>query len=215
MNFLSALAQHGGSLVSEDGTTITVNSEAGITALQQAYDLVYEYHVAPVPAGFDSWQGFANGTVAVLPTGSWFRNFAATTEINSRAWPQVQWGPQPATWFGVHTWMVPASLEGEKLEAVETLIQWVSENQVAWAASGQVPARLSAQAELDAENYPSNILLGETFSAYGVLDYPSTAIQEMYAALDPELSAALNDIKTVEQALNDAAQRMQQVLDRS
>src|SRR5690606_6057261 len=48
VNFLSALAQHGGSLVSEDGSTITVNSEAGITALQQAYDLVHVYHVAPV-----------------------------------------------------------------------------------------------------------------------------------------------------------------------
>lgn len=215
VNFLSALAQHGGSLVSEDGTTVTVNSEAGITALQQAYDLVYEYNVSPVPAGFDSWQGFANGTVSVLPTGTWFRNFAATTEINSQAWPQVQFGPEPGTWFGVHTWMVPVGLEGEELEAVETLIQWVSENQVAWAASGQVPARLSAQAQLDAESYSSNITLGETFTEYGVLDYDSSVIQEMYAALDPELSNALNDIKTVEEALNDAADRMQQVLDRA
>jgi multiple sugar transport system substrate-binding protein len=131
------------------------------------------------------------------------------------AWPNVQFGPQPAAWFGVHTFMLPVGLEGEKLDAVQTLIQWVSENQVAWAASGQVPARLSAQAALDPANYPSNIVLGETFSAYGILDYPSIAIQEMYAALDPELDAALNGLKTVEQALNDAAQRMQQVLDRA
>lgn len=215
VNFLSALAQHGGSLVSEDGSTITVNSEAGITALQQAVDLVYEYHVSPPAAGFDTWQGFASGTVAVLPTGTWFRNFAATTEINSAAWPQVQFGAQPATWFGAHTFMVPVGLEGEKLEAVQTLIQWISEHQVDWAASGQVPARLSAQAALDPENYPTNILLGETFTSYGILDYPSVAIQEIYAALDPELSAALNGLKTPEEALNDAAERMQQVLDRA
>jgi hypothetical protein len=37
----------------------------------------------------------------------------------------------------------------------------------------------------------------------------------MYAALDPELDAAHNNLKTVEQALNDAADRMQQVLDRT
>jgi ABC-type glycerol-3-phosphate transport system substrate-binding protein len=37
----------------------------------------------------------------------------------------------------------------------------------------------------------------------------------MYAALDPELSEALNGLKTAEQALNDAAERMQQVLDRA
>lgn len=215
VNFLSAIAQHGGGLVSEDGTTVTVNSEAGITALQQAIDLVYTYNVSPPAAGFDTWQGFANGSVAILPTGTWFRNFAATTEINSMAWPQVQFGEQPATWFGAHTWMVPAGLSGQELQAVETLIQWVSENQVAWAASGQVPARISAQEQLDADNYPSNIILGQTFTEYGVRDIDSTATQELYAALDPELSAALNGLKTAEEALNDAAERMQQVLDRA
>ena len=216
VNFLATLAQHGGSLVSEDGSTITVNSEAGITALQQTYDLVHTYHVSPPPAGFDTWQGFAGGTVAVLPTGTWFRNFANdSAEFNWAAWPNVQFGAEPAAWFGAHTWMVPLNLEGEQLEAVETLIQWVSENQVAWAASGQVPARISAQAALDPVNYPTNIILGQTFTDYGILDYPSTAIQEMYAALDPELDAALNDLKTPEQALNDAAERMQQVLDRA
>lgn len=216
VNFLSALTQLGGSMVSEDGTTITVNSPEGIQALQQAVDLVHTYHVSPAPAGFDTWQGFAGGTVAVLPTGTWFRNFAVDqTDINGAAWPQVQFGPEPATWFGVHTFMIPVNAEGEKLDAAETLIQWVSENQVAWAASGQVPARLSAQAALDSENYPSNILLGQTFSEYGVLDFQSVAVQELYAALDPELDAALNNLKTSEQALNDAAQRMQQVLDRA
>jgi len=95
------------------------------------------------------------------------------------------------------------------------LIQWVSENQKGWAASGQVPARLSVQAELDPATYPSNITLGKGMAEYGVLDYGSTAIQEMYAALDPELSAALNNQKTAQQALDDAASRMQQALDRA
>jgi ABC-type glycerol-3-phosphate transport system substrate-binding protein len=216
VNFLAALAQQGGSLVSEDGTTITVNSPEGVTALQQAYDLVHTYHVAAPPAGYNSWNSFGAGTLAVLPTGTWFRNQAETfSDINSQALAAPQFGPEPATWFGTHTFMVPATLEGEKLEAVQTLIQWVSENQVLWAASGQVPARISAQEALDPENYPSNILLGQSFTDYGIQDFPSTAIQEMYAALDPELSAALNNLKTVEQALNDAAERMQQALDRA
>lgn len=216
VNFLAAIEQHGGSLVSEDGSTVAVNSEAGMTALQQAVDLVYEYNVSAPPAGYDAWQSFSGGTLAVLPTGTWFRNFAEDqTDINGMAWPNVQFGEQPATWFGAHTWMVPVGLEGAELEAVQTLIQWVTENQVMWASSGQVPASLSAQAALDADNYPSNILLGQTFSEYGILDYQSTAIQEMYSALDPELDAALNGLKSVEDALNDAASRMQQVLDRT
>jgi ABC-type glycerol-3-phosphate transport system substrate-binding protein len=215
-NFLSALYQLGGQFVSDDGSTIMVNSEEGIQALQQSVDLVFKYHVSPPPAGFDTWQSFSGGTVAVIPTGTWFRNFAVEqTEINSQAWPQFQFGPEPATYLGIHTFMVPVGAEGAQLEAVQTLIQWVADHEVDWAGSGQVPARLSAQAALDPVNYPSNILLGQTMSEYGFLDYAHVAIQEMYAALDPELSEALNGLKTPEQALNDAAERMQQVLDRN
>ncbi len=216
VDFLALLVQSGGSFVSADGKTVTVNSDAGVAALQWYVDLVYKYHVSPPQAGFDTWQGFGAGTVAVLPTGSWFRNQAATfSDIPSEAWPQLQFGDKPATWFGAHTWMVPATEEGDKLTAVQTLIEWVSNNQKEWAASGQVPARLSVQKELDPVNYPSNILFGKGFSEYGVLDYASTATQEMYDALNPELSAALNGQKTAKQALDDAAARMQQALDRA
>jgi ABC-type glycerol-3-phosphate transport system substrate-binding protein len=214
--WFAGLYQNGGTFASEDGKTITVNSEAGVKSLQMLIDLVYKYHVSPPEAGFDTWQGFGAGTVAVLPTGTWFRNQAATfSDIDSEAWPNFQFGEKPATYVGIHTWMVPASLEGEKLTAVETLVKWVSENQVGWAASGQVPARLSAQAKLDPANYPSNIILGKSMAEYGVLDYGSTAIQEMYAALDPEISAALNGQKEAKQALDDAAARMQAALDRA
>ena len=216
VDFLALLVQNGGSFASADGKTVTVNSDAGVTALQQYIDLVYKYHVSPPQAGFDTWQGFGAGQVAILPTGSWFRNQAATfTDIDSQPWSQIQFGSKPATWFGAHTWMVPDSEEGDKLTAVQTLIQWVSENQKGWAASGQVPARLSVQKELDPASYPSNILFGKGFSGYGVLDFQSTAIQEMYAALDPELNAALNNQKTAKQALDDATARMQQALDRA
>lgn len=216
INWQSVLYQYGGSLLSEDGTTVTVNSEAGVTALQNFIDMQDVYHVSAPPAGFDSWASFAGGTVAVLPTGSWFRNYAVDqTDIDSSAWPQLQFGEQPATWFGAHTFMVPVGLEGEKLDAVQTLIQWVSDHQVDWAASGQVPARISAQEALDAENYPSNILLGQTFTEYGIIDPQNIAIQELYAALDPEIDAALNGQKTAQQALDDAAARMQQALDRA
>ncbi len=213
--YLAHLAQHGGSLVSEDGTTITVNSEAGMAALQNSVDLVHKYHVSPVPAGFNAWEGYANGSVSVLPAGTWFLNFSRTIDVNSKAIAFNQFGAEPAAWFGMHTFFVPAILEGEKLEAVETLLQWISANQGHWALSGQVPALLSVQASLDPENFPSNIVLGASFADHGVLDFSSTVTAELYrVGLEPELNAALNGQKTVEQALNDAAERMQAILDR-
>ncbi len=215
VNFMAALAQNGGSFLSEDGTTITVNSEAGIAALQQLVDLVYTYHVSPPAAGFDTWQGFGAGMVAILPTGTWYRNQSLLqTDIPSMAWPNFQFGAQPATWFGAHTFMIPATTEGAQLDAVQRMIQWVSENQVTWASSGQVPARLSAQAALDPEVYPSNILLGGTFSAYGIQDPQTTVTQELLTLLDVGLQEALNGIKPADQALNDAAVLMQEALDR-
>jgi ABC-type glycerol-3-phosphate transport system substrate-binding protein len=215
VNFMAALYQNGGSFLSEDGSTITVNSEAGITALQQLVDLVYTYHVSPPAAGFDTWQGFGAGTVAVLPTGTWYRNQSLLqTDIASMAWPNFQFGETPATWFGAHTFMIPASTEGEKLDAVLRMIQWVSENQVIWASSGQVPARLSAQAALDPETYPSNILLGQNFAQYGIQDPATTVTQELLTLLDVGLQEALNGIKPADQALNDAAALMQEALNR-
>jgi len=114
VNFLGALAGHGGSMVSEDGKTITVNSEAGIAALQQTWDLVHTYHVSPPPAGYDSWAAYGAGTLATIPTGTWFRNFAETTGQPGAAWPQVVYGDSPATWFGAYTWMVPVALDNSR-----------------------------------------------------------------------------------------------------
>jgi ABC-type glycerol-3-phosphate transport system substrate-binding protein len=215
-DFLSYMWGNGGSMVSEDGTQVLVNSPEAVEALQRMYDLIYTYHVAPVPAGFDSWQSYSAGILAVLPTGTWFRNFAAEqTDINWQAWPVLPIGDQRAAWIGSHVFVVPNTTTGEKLEAVSTMLQWVTDHQVDWAASGQVPARISSQEALDPENYPSNILLGQTFQEYGQLEPQCIVILEIEDALNPELSAALNDQKSPQQALDDAAARIQAVLDRT
>lgn len=215
VDWFQYMTGNGGQMISDDGTTSLVNSPEAVAALQRMYDLTYTYHVAPPPAGFDSWQGFATGAVSVLPTGTWFRNFAVDqTDINSAAWPVLPIGDERAAWFGAHTFMVPNTTTDAQLEAVQRLINWVSDHQVDWAASGQVPARISAQAALDPENYPSNILIGQTFQEYGVMEPASTAILELQQAIDPEILAALNGQKSPQQALDDAAARQQQVLDR-
>jgi ABC-type glycerol-3-phosphate transport system substrate-binding protein len=207
---------YGGALTSDDVKTATVNSQAGIDALQAMHDLIYKYNVMPAPAGFDGWQSWAGGKVAVLPTGTWFLNFAtAQKDIKSKAWPMIVLGPKPATWFGAHTFALPATLEGEKLEAAKKMLLWVTDRQQDWAASGQPPARISVQEKLDPAKYPSNVLIGKTFREYGFMDPRTTAWQEVRAALEPELSAALNNQKPVKQALDDANARIQAILDRA
>jgi ABC-type glycerol-3-phosphate transport system substrate-binding protein len=215
-DFFQYLTGMGGTLISEDGETATINSEAGVTALQRMHDLIYKYHVSPPPAGFDSWASYGAGILAVIPTGSWFLNNAnMQTDIQGQPWPVLPVGDNRAAWFGAHTFLVPNTTEGTQLEGVKRLIEWVTEHQVDWAASGQVPARISAQNALDPALYSSNILFGQSFQEYGVMEPNSIVLLELQAAIDPELNAALNNQKTPQQALDDAAARMQQILDRN
>jgi len=216
VDFESYLWGNGGSIISDDGKTATINSDAGVKALQTMYDLVYKYHVAPVPAGFDTWQSFAGGKVALLPTGTWFRNFAADQkDLKWTTWPTMPLGDKPAAWFGAHAFMIPAGASGAKLDAAKKLVLWVAEHQKDWAASGQVPSRLSAQKALDPATYPSNIYIGKTFTQFGHMEVRSPVLLELQDAIAPELDAALNNQKPVKQALDDAAKRMQGILDRA
>ncbi len=216
VTFLSLLYQNGGSYIPEGSNSVDINSEAGITALQQMYDLIHTYHVAPQPAGFDSWPSFAAGKVAMMFEGSWFRNFLVldNPEIEFTTWPLPQLGENPAAWMSAHVFYIPATTTGDRLAAVQTYIKWISDNNVLWAESGQIPARLSAQEQLDPGTYPSNIVYADAFNAFGHFDPLTPAIVEMNQALDPELDAVLNGQKSVEEALNAAAERMNAVLAR-
>ncbi|MBN2471682.1 MAG: extracellular solute-binding protein [Anaerolineae bacterium] len=214
--FYNALGGFGGTLLSEDGLTVTVNSEEGMQALQNLYDLIYVHHVAPVPAGFDTWLAFGAGQLAILPTGGWFLNQSISyTDINSQAWPVPPYSDNRGAWLNSHAFMVPVQTSGEKLEAVQRLIFYLVDNQLDWAATGQTPSRFSAREALDPEVYGATILAGEGFAEYGVVGPKTTVLQELAVALDAEINAALNDLKPVEQALNDAAERMQGILDRA
>jgi len=216
VTFLALLYQNGGTLVDENGK-VGVNSEAGMKALQTMHDLIFKYHVAPKPAGFDSWQSFAGGRLAIMSEGSWTRNFLVLDNptVKYTVWPMVQLGDNPGTWMSAHVFYVPASTSGDKLVAVQKYIKWISDHNIMWADSGQIPARLSAQKALDPAVYPSNVVFAEAFNKFGHFDVQTPAIIELTSALDPELDAVLNGQKTVEEGLNSAAERMQAVLDRS
>lgn len=216
VTFLTLLYQNGGQLVPEGSNTVDINSQAGIDALQMMYDLIYTYHVAPPPAGFDNWQSFAAGRLAMIPEGSWFRNFLVldNPDLSYTVWPMPQLGTQPATWMSAHVFYIPSTTTGDKLAAVQNYIKWMSDHNIMWAESGQIPARLSSQAELDPETYPSNIVYAQAFNEFGHFDPLLPAIVEMNNALDPELDAVLNGLKSVEDGLNAAAERMNAILAR-
>ncbi len=211
---LSTLWQFGGDWTDRQGKA-TLNSEAGIQAVQFWYDLIYKEHVAPQPAGFDSWQSFAGGQLAMMPEGSWLLNFANENGVNWGVCPFPKIGNEQVTWISSHVIYTPKTLSDEKLDAARQLIAYLSDSGLFWATSGQPPARKSQLEALTLEEYPSAKVLGESFLSFGRYDYAHECIQEVIdSAYMPELDAIFNNVKSVEQGLDDANSRIQDILDR-
>lgn len=213
VTFLSALYQYGGDWTDGQGKA-TLNSDAAVQAASFWNDLIYKEHVAPQPAGFDTWQSFAGGTLAMLSEGSWMLNFNNDNGINWGVCPFPQIGDQPAVWTSSHVMYTPTTLEGEKLEAAKKLIAYISDHGLVWATSGQPPARTSQQEAMTSDEFPSATVLGESFREFGRYDTAHECIQEVILAYEPELDAIYNNVKTLEQGLNDANSRVQDILDR-
>lgn len=205
--------QFGGDWTDGEGNA-TINQEAAVKGIEFWYDLIYEEHVAPLPGGFDSAQSFAAGTLAMMPDGSWFLNFAEEHCGNYAVWPYPRLGDSQETLAASHVMYMPASLGGEKAEAVKLLIEYLSNDGLTWATSGMPPARISQMRALDPEEYYATKVFADSLMANG--RYPTTheAITEIEAAYVTETDAALNDVKPLGEAMNDANEQIQSILDR-
>ncbi len=212
---LSTMWQFGGDWSDRQGKA-TMNSPESTKAVQYWYDMIYKEHVAPAPAGFDGWQSFAGGQLAMTPEGTWMLNFNNDNNVNWGACPLPQFGDQqPATWTSSHVIYTPTTLEGEELEAAKKLIAFLSDQGLLWATSGQPPARKSLLEAMTMEDLPSAKVLGESFFEFGQYDYAHECISEIIdTAYMPELDSIFNDLKPVDEGLNDANDRIQDILDR-
>jgi multiple sugar transport system substrate-binding protein len=210
--------QNGGQIISDDGKTAVINSPENVRAFQSYLDLIYKYHVSPPQApfvGFNPWTAYAGGQLAVVGSGTWFLNFANSNQWKYHAWPMLQLGDHPGVMFGAHSMQIPAGLSGDKLDAVKSILVWLSNHDDLWASSGQVPARTSIRDALDPAKYQTNMILGQQFAASGHMEAQSPAELEIVNAEDPDLSAAWVGQMTAQEALDDANQKIQQILDRT
>lgn len=141
-------------------------------------------------------------------------NFNEEAGLNWGACPFPQIGDEPAVWTSSHVIYTPTTLEGEKLDAAKRLISYLSDQGLVWATSGQPPARISQQEAMTPDEFPSATVFGQSFREFGRYDMAHPCIQEVIAAYEPELDAIYNDVKSVEQGLEDANNRVQNILDR-
>lgn len=210
--YQSVLWQFGGDVF--DGSTATIDSPEALAALNYLNDLIYTHHVSPPSAGFDALQAFGAGQLAILPYGTWGLNFMKESEINWDVWPMIQMGSEPAARMSSHVLHIPATLEGDNLAAAKRLVNYLSDNGLTWASSGQVPARVSVQEQLDPEADRAVLVFADSFNSQGRLETPHALKQEIAAAWEPEVDGVWNQVSAPADALGVSNQRVQEVLDR-
>lgn len=209
--FYKVAAQYGGSLLNEDGTAFTINSDANVKAAQMMVDRVLVSNVQPTEVqmgGMGDWDLFMSGRLGMIPTGIWaFSSFADGCDF---AWDiTVEPGAeQKATAFFSNACVINA--DSPNKEAAATWITWLCSSDAA------AKLRIDSGWDLPAINdetalapYLEQTPPDNRQAVFDSLDYlvlPPTI--EDYALMSDiigqKLSAAAAGSMTVQQALDEA-----------
>ncbi|WP_299556061.1 extracellular solute-binding protein [uncultured Tateyamaria sp.] len=220
--FYELVVAEGGLYVDEDFKPV-FNSEAGQRALQWFVDL---YQAQAVPAGTLSYvwdelgQGFASGTVALnldWPGWAGFFNDPTSSKVAGNVGLIVQ--PKGSVahtgWSGHHGFSVTNKCPSP--DAAVSLVRFLTgeESQLAESSGGSLPTRSAV--------WDANIASAEGFRAEALAvfaegathAFPVPPIAEWAESTNlvfPELQAAIVGDKTIKQALDDAADAVDELM---
>ena len=227
--FYEMLVAEGGQYLGENNEP-TFNSEAGQRALQWFVDL---YKAKAVPAGTTSYvwddlgQGFASGTVALnldWPGWAGFFNDPAASKAAGNVGVAVQpMGSVKRTgWSGHHGFSVTKDCVNK--DAAVSLISFLTseESQLAESAGGSLPTRTAVwEANLAAAKNGDDAFRFESLTAFAEGAKHSFAVPSIPEWIEttnivfPELQAAILGDKTVKEALDSAAEEVDELMQES
>nr|WP_205835744.1 extracellular solute-binding protein [Niallia circulans] len=174
-NFLSLYAQNGGELT-EDGIQPTLVNQAA----KDTFNLWRDYVKAGYTTkdGEDPTQMFLTGKVVFLPEGIWMQNQIKESKVN---WgltnaPQLSDDLSKAVnWSSSHQFVMlkDDSRSDEKEKGVVEFLDWVRDNSMEWAKSGQNPATLSLLENEEYKAMPQSFFLAtpEQQATLKIFDY--------------------------------------------
>ncbi|MEZ4716542.1 MAG: extracellular solute-binding protein [Caldilineaceae bacterium] len=213
----TTLWQFGGGVISDDGTTATLDSPESIAAVQFWHDLMYKYYVAPPAIPGKMWAGdlYKNNRLVFMWEGTWTGGFmrdnpdvAALTKtafINSLAPDGNQ-----AVKFDSHIMSIPTGVDEAGIEKAKQLMTFLVKNGAYWATSGQVPALKSVQQLDEVQSIPSVAMAAKEFNEIGRTDLSHKAFIEIQTAWETAVGNALaspdSDVAAALQAGNEQIQ---------
>ncbi len=224
--FYEMVVAEGGNYLDENKKPI-FNSDAGQRALQWFVDL---YEAKAVPAGTTSYvwddlgQGFASGTVALnldWPGWAGFFNDPESSKAAGNVGVAVQpMGSATRTgWSGHHGFSVTSDCANK--DAAVSLVQFLTseESQLAESAGGSLPTRTAVwEANVAAAQAGDDAFRAEALAAfaegakYAFAVPPIPEWGETTNLVFPELQAAIVGDKTVQEALDDAAAAVDELM---
>ncbi len=221
LTLFSTIWSFGGDLFDPASKKAMLNSENTTKAVQYTYDLIHKHRVAPSPTAELSGQDlYAANRLAMMYDGTWALNFfkdRPQIEKKARAVyvPSLAPDGNQVAWFGSHMLAIPNQLGEERVKPAVELIKWLSDHSVDWATSGQIPARLSAQKDPRVDEVWSLKVFSRMVREKGRTMHAHPALNELAAAWDPAFSAVLSKTTPIKEALTNANNQMQAVLDRA
>lgn len=146
--FYTLLRQRGGDYFGGDGyTEVVIDSEAGVSAMQYIYSLMFEHQVAPLP---EFWPDPYKLEVSLWVDGIWwlkgFQDNRDVLEVHVAPADTVYGDVERAVWAGSHQFVFfrQPNEDPERLEAAMTFVDWMSRHSASWARYGQLPVRIDA-----------------------------------------------------------------------
>jgi multiple sugar transport system substrate-binding protein len=180
--FLQWYAQLGGKL-SENGTDPSFNNDKGVKVLEDFRAAVEKKWCSQ--DGDDPTQLFGSGSLIFLSEGTWMIGVLNQMGLNYGATYAISYdAANPQCWASSHQFVMPKKkMSDQRAAEVIKFIQFVGENSIEWAKSGQIPASLKIKENPDFAAMPQAFLLDKpefvNISDYKYYGYAVSALDKI------------------------------------
>jgi multiple sugar transport system substrate-binding protein len=209
---MTMLSQFGGGLMAPDLKRSALDTPGSLAAVDAMIGWVKDGKICPKPDPGGAWPAFQTGKAAMAMQGPWMIDSLANQKDQEfAAAPVPQFGTQKAVWAGSHCLVMPAKLPTERQRAAWKFIKYLSDNSLAWAKAGQVPVRTSI---LNSPEFKALKIQSEFAKQlpYVVYEPFSVAVNQTTTFADIAVEAAVQGVEPAEDALKQAARRVNRVL---
>jgi len=206
--------QQGSSLVSADGKEANVNTPEARKAVEFMLELFEKGYANPDHNYTAAQQAFLDGNAAIMNNGTWaVDQYNREADFEYRAMDRATIFGTPAVWANSHMWVLPKKKDGN-YEAGMKFLKFLYDNSFAWTAgTGHLAPRVSVLEGEELKSVPQRNNYAHTADIAKLV--PSILNwQAVEDILKEEVEATWLTGKDVGKALEDAEQRINEVLKR-